>query len=56
LELGNASALTRRTNGYELLRWVRVLWATEFGREQATGRRRNLNGAALGRTAARRHG
>lgn len=36
LALGDASALTGRSYGYDLLRWFRVLWAVDVGWEQAT--------------------
>ncbi|MFD5887164.1 hypothetical protein ACFWHQ_14445 [Streptomyces sp. NPDC060334] len=36
LVLGDASALTGRSYGYDLLRWFRVLWAVDVGWEQAT--------------------
>ncbi|GAA2485453.1 hypothetical protein GCM10010393_15590 [Streptomyces gobitricini] len=36
LALGDASALTGRSYGYDVLRWFRVLWAVDIGWEQAT--------------------
>ncbi|MEU2834982.1 hypothetical protein ABZ667_41215 [Streptomyces lavendulae] len=36
LALGDASALTGRSYGYDLLRWFRGLWAVDVGWEQAT--------------------
>src|SRR5690242_20531757 len=36
LALGDASALTGRSYGHDLLRWFRLLWAVDVGWEQAT--------------------
>ncbi|GLW35218.1 hypothetical protein Areg01_81540 [Actinoplanes regularis] len=36
LQLSDVSPLTGRSYGYDLLRWFRLLWALDVGREQAT--------------------
>lgn len=36
LQLGDASPLTCRSYGHDLLRWFRLLWAVDVGWEQAT--------------------
>jgi hypothetical protein len=36
LQLGDVSTLTCRSCGHDLLRWFRLLWAVDVGREQAT--------------------
>jgi integrase len=36
LQLGDASPLTGRSYGHDLLRWFRLLWAVDVGWEQAT--------------------
>src|SRR6266568_2414011 len=38
LQLSDASPLTCRSYGYDLLRWFRLLWAVDVGWEQATER------------------
>jgi integrase len=38
MQLGDASSLTCRSYGHDLLRWFRLLWAVDVGWEQATDR------------------